>query len=205
MQMLVVEQRDLAGKADVGKAQTTLHDPRSGPGQCTLDRREISAERLLGSRVNLSRNGPGAQRQDVVLRVAREHEAGVQKTVDARRAVGIVTIQRKAVGTEPRDAAHDAVGLEDADASIRTERGRHGAERMRGARKASVLNRRPPKPVFAVRCTSLKASCSSAASGRASKSQSQSASSAGEAPRTSTSTPHRRAAMVAFQMRGFGR
>src|ERR1700722_3015420 len=42
-------------------------------------------------------------------------------------------------------------------------------------------------------------------SGRASKSQSHEGISLGEVPRTSTSTLHRRAAIVAFQMRGFGK
>src|SRR5262245_62959254 len=47
--------------------------------------------------------------------------------------------------------------------------------------------------------------CSSLASGRASKSHSHDWRSFGELPLTSISTPHRRAAMVAFQIRGFGR
>ena len=42
-------------------------------------------------------------------------------------------------------------------------------------------------------------------SGRASKSQSQLCSSRGELPRSSMSTPQSRAAIVAFQIRGFGR
>jgi hypothetical protein len=42
-------------------------------------------------------------------------------------------------------------------------------------------------------------------SGRASKSQNQSCNSRGKLPRTSTSTPQMRAAIVAFQIRGFGR
>src|ERR1700722_3376869 len=41
--------------------------------------------------------------------------------------------------------------------------------------------------------------------GRASKSQSQSCTSRGKLPRTSPSTPQMRAAIVAFQIRGFGR
>src|ERR1051325_11847165 len=70
---------------------------------------------------------------------------------------------------------------------------------------ASVLRSRTPlKPVWPTR-TSLDAASSSADSGRASKSQSHDSSSFGEAPRTSISIPHSRAAIVAFQIRGFGR
>src|SRR5215468_3874982 len=53
--------------------------------------------------------------------------------------------------------------------------------------------------------TSAFSTSSSLRNGRASKSHSQDWSSVGDAPSTSTSTPQRRAAIVAFQMRGFGR
>jgi hypothetical protein len=71
------------------------------------------------------------------------------------------------------------------------------------SRNACVLrNATPLKPV---RPTLAGAVSSSGDSGRASKSHSQDCSSFGFAPRTSTSTPHRRAAIVAFQTRGFGK
>src|SRR6266403_1833235 len=53
--------------------------------------------------------------------------------------------------------------------------------------------------------TSAGTDSSSLDMGLASKSQSQDWSSLGEAPRTSISMPQRRAAIVAFQIRGFGR
>jgi hypothetical protein len=73
------------------------------------------------------------------------------------------------------------------------------------SRKAGVFrNFTPLKPVRPI-CSPACSDSSAAESGRASKSQSQDWSSLGGAPRTSISTPHRRAAIVAFQIRGFGR
>src|SRR6266542_758259 len=62
----------------------------------------------------------------------------------------------------------------------------------------------PLKPVWPI-CTSARTTSSLLDSGLASKSHSQDSSSFGEAPLTSISTPHKRAAIVAFQMRGFGK
>src|SRR5262249_7566372 len=73
------------------------------------------------------------------------------------------------------------------------------------SRKALVLWRRvPEKPTFPT-CMAEDSTSSLLESVRASKSHSQEASSCGGAPRTSTSIQHRRAAMVAFQMRGLGK
>src|SRR5262245_34955074 len=73
------------------------------------------------------------------------------------------------------------------------------------ARKALVLCRRvPEKPTFPT-WTSEDSARSLFESGRASKSHSHEASSLGKVPLTSTSIPHKRAAIVAFQMRGLGR
>src|SRR5256885_3619913 len=73
------------------------------------------------------------------------------------------------------------------------------------SRKALVLWRRvPERPTFPT-CTSEDSASSVLESGRASKSHSQEASSFGETPRTSTSIPHRRAAIVAFHTRGLGK
>src|SRR5262245_42929669 len=73
------------------------------------------------------------------------------------------------------------------------------------SRKAWVFRSFTPlKPVRPI-CSPAGSDSSAAESGRASKSQSQDWSSLGGAPRTSISTPHKRAAIVAFQIRGFGR
>jgi hypothetical protein len=73
------------------------------------------------------------------------------------------------------------------------------------SRKARVFRSDDPlKPVRPITSSPACAS-STAESGRASKSQSQDVSSVGGAPRTSISTPASRAAIVAFQIRGFGR
>src|SRR4029453_4286068 len=73
------------------------------------------------------------------------------------------------------------------------------------SRKARVFRSFTPfKPVRPI-CSPAGSDSSAAESGRAEKSQSQDWSSLGGAPRTSISTPHKRAAIVAFQIRGFGR
>src|SRR5258708_26888755 len=73
-------------------------------------------------------------------------------------------------------------------------------------RNASVLIRLPPlKPTRPARAAEAYAPFSSAERGLASKSHSQFVSSEGFAPRTSRSTPLRRAAIVAFQILGLGR
>jgi hypothetical protein len=74
------------------------------------------------------------------------------------------------------------------------------------ARKESVLNNCSPlNPMRPTRLAPSAISGATSESGRASKSQSQSCNSRGKLPRTSTSTPQIRAAIVAFQIRGFGR
>ena len=71
--------------------------------------------------------------------------------------------------------------------------------------KASVFRRVAPRNPTVPARASPDAVASPLASGRASKSQSHDWSSLGELPRTSTSTPQSRAAIVAFHIRGFGR
>src|ERR1700677_18781 len=70
--------------------------------------------------------------------------------------------------------------------------------------KVRVLCKVPLKPTLPA-VASPEFATSLPVSGRASKSQSHDGIPLGEVPRTSTSTPHSRAAIVAFQMRGFGK
>src|SRR6266436_2319948 len=70
--------------------------------------------------------------------------------------------------------------------------------------KAVVLCRVPVKPTLPV-CASTDVASSLLDRGCASKSHSHDCNSLGELPRTSTSTPQSRAAIVAFQIRGLGR
>src|SRR4029077_6902898 len=73
------------------------------------------------------------------------------------------------------------------------------------SRKALVFRSFTPlKPVRPI-CSPAGSDSSATESGLASKSHSQDWSSVGGAPRISISTPHKRAAIVAFHIRGFGR
>src|SRR5580704_1823592 len=85
---------------------------------------------MTGTSTSTGRNGGLAQREEVELRVPCEHQARVEKAVDARGLVRIAAIERKALVPEPGDGPHNAVRFEDSDAAVRAERRRHRAEGM---------------------------------------------------------------------------
>src|SRR5580704_9789387 len=85
---------------------------------------------MTGTSTSTGRNGGLAQREEVELRVPCEHQARVEKAVDARGLVRIAAIERKALVPEPGDGPHNAVRFEDSDPAVRAERRRHRAEGM---------------------------------------------------------------------------
>src|SRR5688572_7457087 len=115
---LVREERELGDEADVGEGDLLADQEAAFRKQRSADPAEISGERVARSRLNLGGYDSVEQRQQVRLRVAREHETRVEKAVHARRLVRIMPVQGEAPLAESGDRSHDAVRLEDADGAV---------------------------------------------------------------------------------------
>jgi hypothetical protein len=94
--------------------------------QCLFESRGIDRECRLGACVNCHIDRAVRQGKEIDLRVPRENQADIQKAVG--RFIGVASVEGKRCLTEPRDCAHDAVRLEDADFSARPKRSGHVAE-----------------------------------------------------------------------------
>src|SRR5262245_26181385 len=93
--MLVVEQRQLGRKADVGEREVVADQCARAPGQRALDSRRINRKCLLRPAVDRISDGAIQQRKEINLRVAREDQARIQETIDPRCFVGITSIERE--------------------------------------------------------------------------------------------------------------
>ena len=165
--------------------------------KCGNDNREGISD----SRMGLRREAAAHETQQIDLRIARKDKT-LEKAVHPGSFICSSTVQW-VILAEARHGAHDAVKLENIDPAVGAECGWYGAKWM-CFQKCCVLRSAPVNPTLPV-VDSPGCALSSVVNGRASKSQSQLCSSLGEAPMTSTSTPLRRAAMVAFQIRGLWR
>ena len=57
--------------------------------------RSIDRERLLGARMNGGIDRAARQRQEIDLRIPREHQADIEKAVDPGRLIGVTPVERK--------------------------------------------------------------------------------------------------------------
>jgi hypothetical protein len=134
---LVVKQTELGEKADVGERHILANQETPLRAKRLLDAGEIGFEALPGPRMQFGRDG-AAQREKIVLSIAREDEARIEKSNDARSLIGVSAVKGKAILPQPSNSAHDAVRLEDANGAVRAE-SRGTLPKGCASRKALVL------------------------------------------------------------------
>src|SRR5271156_2541562 len=139
---LVEEQTQLGNETDVREGDVIAHQELAAGRQGLIDPAGIDGERVTRSCMNLGRNGCADQRQQVNLRIAREHQTRIKETVHARRLIDIASVQRKSALTKAGDGAHDAVGFENSRLAIRAESGWDCAEWMRRHECAGLVKAR---------------------------------------------------------------
>src|SRR5947209_7737968 len=129
--LLVEEETHFGDEADVRERDVASHQELTVGRQRPVDSGGVDRESVTSSRVDLGRDSPAHQGQQIDLRVSCEHETHIEEAVHPRSLVRAVAIEWKPALTQAGDGPHDAVRFEDADLAVRAESGRHGAEWMR--------------------------------------------------------------------------
>lgn len=83
-QPLACEQAQFRGETAIGECAVVADQKFPGRGQRTVDSGHEARERAAGLRMDLGRQGAGAQGQQTDLRLAREYQTHVEETVDTR-------------------------------------------------------------------------------------------------------------------------
>src|SRR6516225_387214 len=92
---LVVKQTELAEKADVGERHILANQEAPPRAKRLLDAGEIGFEAHPGPPMQFRCDG-AAQREKIVLSIACEDEARIEKPIDARSLIGVSAVKRKA-------------------------------------------------------------------------------------------------------------